>query len=524
MMTFASLSRRQFLAACCASGLSLALPGCARDLPLRKEDFPDFGDSNRPYLGMATSLRREFDYEASVEGRIPPSLRGTLYRNGPGLFDRGGLRKRTLIDGDGMVQSFCFDDRGVRYRNRFVRTPKFIEEEAAGCFTRPTWSTQAPGGWLANIWRAGDVISQAGISVVFWRGKLFAFDESSLPFEIDPETLATVGETSFGLPRDLTTYSGHPKLDPATGEWLHFGVRHGPSPEIHLTAFGSDGRLTGHRSFPLPRYVYMHDWFVTRRHAIINLHPLEISVWGFLLGRRSLADSLRWQPQKGTLLMVIDRHSESPPLLLETEARFMWHSINAVERGNEIVADFVGYRNPDHIVGSDPFIFAAMEGRPGEHRWPGEIRRYRIDLNRRKASQEITYAGRCEWPRINDRLLLAPYRYAYVAESRPGEFFWSGITRFDITSGRVEQFWFPAGVYCCEPNFVPLPGYRYSAEGAEPGWVLTEIYDSTTRTSSLAVLDAERTSAGPIATVCLTHHVPFSYHGWWRPAPQKPAL
>jgi all-trans-8'-apo-beta-carotenal 15,15'-oxygenase len=35
-------------------------------------------------------------------------LQGTLYRNGPGLFDRGGGRKRMLLDGDGMIQAYQF--------------------------------------------------------------------------------------------------------------------------------------------------------------------------------------------------------------------------------------------------------------------------------------------------------------------------------------------------------------------------------------------------------------------------------
>jgi all-trans-8'-apo-beta-carotenal 15,15'-oxygenase len=45
--------------------------------------------------------------------------------------------------------------------------------------------------------------------------------------------------------------------------------------------------------------------------------------------------------------------------------------------------------------------------------------------------------------------------------------------------------------------------------------VLTEVYDSRTRKSLLAVLDSERLADGPLARVMLRHHVPFSYHGWW---------
>ena len=88
----------------CGDGARLRRP------PLKKEVFADFGDPARPYLGLATSLHEEHSYEARLEWAIPAQLRGTLYRNGPGLFDRGGFRKRNLLDGDGMVQSFRFYD------------------------------------------------------------------------------------------------------------------------------------------------------------------------------------------------------------------------------------------------------------------------------------------------------------------------------------------------------------------------------------------------------------------------------
>src|ERR1700674_6097195 len=109
------LTRRDFLQIAGGAAASLALPGGTVSPPLRKEVFPDFGDPARPYLGLSTSLREEHDYETRVEGRLPEDLRGTLYRIGPGLFDRDGLRKRSLLDGDGMVQAFRFHAAGAHY-------------------------------------------------------------------------------------------------------------------------------------------------------------------------------------------------------------------------------------------------------------------------------------------------------------------------------------------------------------------------------------------------------------------------
>ncbi len=513
------LSRRQFLLLAGGAGAALALPACTFNPPLRRGVFPGFGDAERPYLGLATSLRQEYDYPARVEGRLPPELRGILYRNGPGLFERGGQRKRTLLDGDGMVQAFRFQPEEVRYRNRFVRTRRFVEEEKAGNFLYPSWSTQAPGGWWANVWPTDKLLSQAGITVYLRNNRLYAFDESSYPYELDPVTLATIGESRLGMPADSTLFSAHSKIDRKSGEWLLFGIQYGPKPRLHLTQFSADGSLKRHRAIDMPRNIYFHDFFVSDRHVIFNLQPVEIGIWSFLFGTQSMAGSLSWRPERGSDILVLERDGNSPPLWLSTDACFMWHSFNAWERQGEIVADFIGYANPDHLIGNDPVVFAVMEGRRGNYRFPGELRRYRIDPGRRTIRQEILDRGSYEWPRINDLHLCHPYRIGYVGKCRPGEFFWSIITRIDMESGVTANFDFGEGVYCSEPVFIPRPGHRYDpGDPREPGWLTTEVYDSHTRRSYLAVLVAERLEDGPLAKVHLNHHAPFSYHGFWQPA------
>ena len=90
------------------------------------------------------------DETPQIEGDIPRDLNGSLYRNGPGLFERGGVRKPHLLDGDGLVQRLSFARGKVCYQNAFVRTAKFVEEEA-DAFRSSTWSKRRPGGMLANL-------------------------------------------------------------------------------------------------------------------------------------------------------------------------------------------------------------------------------------------------------------------------------------------------------------------------------------------------------------------------------------
>jgi all-trans-8'-apo-beta-carotenal 15,15'-oxygenase len=328
---------------------------------------------------------------------------------------------------------------------------------------------------------------------------------------MDPETLATTGETSLGIPREETIYSAHSKFDPRSGEWLHFGVRYGTVPQLHISVFHRDGSLNYHRVEPMPRFVYLHDWFVSTNYLVVSLQPVEIDFWPALLGLRSISDSLRWRPEKGNLLLVVPRDGATPRRQMEAPACFMWHSINARDDGHEITADFIGYDNPDHFVGRDPVISAVMQGREGDHTYPGLLRRYRIDLRKGTVGSEILGSGNCEWPRIDDRLLCGAYRTVWTTRARKGDFFPTGIARHDLLTGRGEEYDFGDQIYCSEPYFVPQPGGRH-----EEGWVLTECLDGRRGRSFLAVLDAGRLGDGPRAIVQLEHHVPFSYHGCWR--------
>jgi all-trans-8'-apo-beta-carotenal 15,15'-oxygenase len=126
-------------------------------------------------------------------------------------------------------------------------------------------------------------------------------------------------------------------------------------------------------------------------------------------------------------------------------------------------------------------------------------------------AREQLAEGNFEWPRIDERLRCRSYRFAYLCAAAPGEFFWSAVERVDLQTGGRSRYDFGAGCYCGEPVFVP----RSDAAEEGSGWVLTEVYDSQTRKSLLAVLDSERLADGPLARVMLRHHVPFSYHGWW---------
>ena len=104
-----------------------------RKLPLPAADWLPPADNPLPYGGLLSSLPEEHDYECEIDGQLP-DINGTLYRVGPGRYDRGPDRKRMMLDGDGMVQQLSIRNGRAHFRNRYVRTPKYVAEEQANRF------------------------------------------------------------------------------------------------------------------------------------------------------------------------------------------------------------------------------------------------------------------------------------------------------------------------------------------------------------------------------------------------------
>jgi all-trans-8'-apo-beta-carotenal 15,15'-oxygenase len=471
---------------------------------------------------LAEGLPDGLDYYADIEGVLPHRLAGTLYRNGPGLFERDGCRKWTLLDGDGMIRATTFADGKARFRNRFVRTTKYIAEERAHAFLYPTWTTPAPGGSPIGSFLPSQ--SQAGVMSVVKGGILYVFDELGTPWALDATLLNDERELDpfeGELCTGPTNYKAHSKTDGATGNWILVGQGGRRNSELHILVKDRAGRQIRHVVHPNPRRsAYFHDFFWADPYVVFHLHPAMLWPAPMLAGLQPFADCLAWQPEQGSLLFVIDTTGARPPQIMEAPAAWMWHALNAFVVGDTIVADFVGYDAPDHFLGPDAEFRAIMRGRRGSASSPGTLRRLTLNLRSSGAHLETIAVGRYEFPFIPQRRTGQRHRYGYVASRGAATgWFHDGLARIDAQTATVAAFHFGNGHYVSEPVFVPDPDHPTDATGeTDEGWLIAEVLEGRRGISFLAVFDAAHIPDGPIAKVHLLHHLPFSCHGWWEAA------
>ncbi|EHJ09822.1 carotenoid oxygenase family protein, partial [Crocosphaera watsonii] len=207
------------------------------------------------------SQPNEYEYFIEdIEGKVPEELQGTLFRNGPGLFDVQGTPLQHPFDGDGMVCAISFLPNGkVHFRNRFVRTEGYVQEQKAGkMIYRGVFGTQKPGGWINNIFDI-KVKNIANTNVIYWGNKLLALWEAAEPYLLDPSTLETLGiDYLDGVLNPGDSISAHPCFDPSceldNGQpcLVNYSIKPGLSSKITIYEFAPDGNLLRRHSHTVP--------------------------------------------------------------------------------------------------------------------------------------------------------------------------------------------------------------------------------------------------------------------------------
>lgn len=459
-----------------------------------------------PWSAGFQSLAEERDLSLDIDGTIPGKLRGTLYRNGSGRNQIDGKWLPHWFDGDGLVQSYRFDDRGIFHRRSFVRTKNYEDETLARRSLHRGFGKMRPGGTLANIFRQPENVSNT--SVVMQAGRLFSLWEGGPPYELDPGDLDTRGVQDFD--GTVKAFSAHPRIDPVTGELFNFGIDFGP--RTTLTPYRMlNGTVTKLPTVTLPYPLMNHDFVLTERHLVFCLGPILVRALPMILGFTSFDGALHWDGGKPTQLMMIPRDGRGEPRWIELPAFFQFHFANGFERDNVLTIDLARY--PHYLT-----IGEALR-HYWRSQWPSEgmakLIRLTVDLSTgTSATRDYATGMANEFPRINPRFVGRPYRYAWIAcnPTDRAQGLQQQIARVDVETGAVALHDFGPDAYVGEPVFVP------TGTAEDDGVVLVTLFDAQAKVSVLAGLDGRDPAARPLFTARLDTAIPYALHGFFQPA------
>jgi carotenoid cleavage dioxygenase-like enzyme len=444
-----------------------------------------------------------------ISGQIPENLKGSLYRNGPGRLERGNFHVGHWFDGDGAILAVHFAEGQARATYRYVQTAGYLEEERADKLIYGNYGMTATGAWWQRFGKTSKNV--ANTSVIALPDKLLALWEGGLPHSLDLETLETFGiENLEGLENRLP-YSAHPKRDPQTGEIFNIGVSYGKNATLNIYRSDRTGKLLKKGQTNLQGLSMVHDFVLAGDFLIFCVPPLRMNVFPVLLNLQSYSESLQWQPQEGTEILVFNRHSLELVSRNVVEPWLQWHFGNGhSDREGNVVFDLIRYPN----FATNQFLKEIAFGKTKTHA-KGTLWQMRLNP---QAGEFLEMSELCdrgaEFPSVDPAQVGQNSRYTYLSIHRPdaviSQEIFGAIARYDYQTNTITEADLGKNRYPMEPLFAP------DVSNPDRGYVITVVFDGDRECSEVWVFDSDRLDSEPVCRLALPSIVPMGLHGTWR--------
>jgi len=454
---------------------------------------PDFA------RGLDSVQEENPQLEALLQGTLPDWLQGTLFRNGPALWQAGSTPLKHWFDGFAMLHSFCIRAGKVTYRNRFLKTPDLLSAQAQGRLKHPQFASDPCRGLFKKL--ASVFFSEVGcnpnVNITQLGSRFLALTETPMALEFDPETLETIGLYDYDHDRfEGPITSAHPILEQAT--LYNFSVR-----------LGRKSRYRGYQTQTGPRQefshhatdhpAYLHSCALTPREMVLWEGPLVVRPLDLLFRQRPYIENYRWRPELGSRLILLGRQGGSQAL--ELPPLFVFHHVNSFYQQDTLCVDLLAY--PDATIVEHLYRDRLLAPQNAPIPTP-RLTRVRLEKGRTNL-QELSPVG-LELPRIFEPA-GTPYRYVYGISQHRSRFY-DALARLD-TQGGEPLIWFEEGCFPGEPIPVTSPDQRERL-------LLSVVLDSVKEQSFLLIVRADTLTE--MARAYVPAVVPFGFHGGYWPA------
>ncbi len=303
--------------------------------------FPESFD----FTGFNAPSRVECEiYDLVIEGKLPKEINGAWFRTIPDPAFPPMLGHDTFLSGDGMIGRFSFEDGHVDYKQRYIRTERFLAERKArrglyGLYRNPYTDDPSVRGIGRGV---------ANTTPIWHGGRLLALKEDSRAVELDPETLETRGTWDYDGKLKSQTMTAHTRLDPDTGELHFFGYEASglATRDVAYCVADKDGKLIREEWFEAPYCSMMHDFLVTKRHAIFPVFPTTADL------ERIKKGGVHWiyEQDKNAYVGIMPRDGSTKEMRWFTGPKGVssYHFMNAYSEGDHVHMDF-GYQQQQPV-------------------------------------------------------------------------------------------------------------------------------------------------------------------------------
>ncbi|KAM5376886.1 hypothetical protein ACJZ2D_005230 [Fusarium nematophilum] len=477
--------------------------------------FKDFAAVSRPFRAEASIE------DVEVEGEIPKELSGTFYRvmQDP-YYERDHYlngSKTIPFDGDGSISAFRIKDGKVSFQQKYVMTERLVAERKA---------SRALFGMLASPFSHHPCVravldSVANTNVIIHAGKLLALCEFGPAYELDPNTLSTLGHDAFVGVSPTKPFTAHPHVDPKTGDLVGFGYQlEGLGcPKISIYIINKDGKATFKRDLEFPGGGIIHDCAITENYVILMRMPFLVD-----LKDHEKPGNHQWyyDEKSPAWFGVIPRDENVPVRWFKYKNCMAIHSGASWEEDGKIYFDA-------SVASHNAFSF--LPCRHGKNPDPSDIAvnyvKWCIDPKNDSdvmPDPEVLLDVPCEFPRIDERFLTSKTRFTFLDCFKPNAGneaqLYQGlnaIARLDYQTGEVEYF--VPGPHCLvqEPCFSP----RHPDAEEGDGFLITMI-DNMEYNRNEVIIQDTRDFQSVAARIILPFRLRSAVHGNWVDAERIP--
>jgi carotenoid cleavage dioxygenase-like enzyme len=491
-------------------------------------------------LPIENSLRGPFApmrFEATVDecivtaGEIPRDLAGGYYRAGPTWKRPTKQGTNPVLGIDGMVQGLVFDNGDAFYKNRWVRTPKYVAEEqrrGTGIFE---WEDAGWGDWRDNAW--GDVrrtpencgISQgrANVNTIPFQGELLAVGEQGgPPIALDPITLETKGvvpwsaQLSSGLHTPAgygdATFTVHPKWDSDTGMLYGYAYSDEP-PFVTMHFVHPNGMVESRELWDAPYNTVAHDVWLTPEWVVVPFQP-------FLADKKRFVKDLNvweWNPDLPIIIALVPRHDlangEVRYIKADLPPQYIMHTMSANVVGDELQLDGPIFNRPpfpfeqDFALGDDVALFFSVAA--------SRLGRWTINLKTGASKSEQLSDRPSELPKVDERFYGKGYEWGCqvggVVKGAGMKMNSLVMTNMRTMAEQVYEIRQDQPAAVLEASFAPRT--KDAPEG--DGYIIVPVSWWAEKRGEFQIFDTYDITKGPICRIELPFHMGWTPHGHW---------
>lgn len=457
-------------------------------------------------------IEKEFSWqELPIKGQIPAWLQGTLFRNGPVLYEIDNSYPVHWFDGLGMLIAFKIDQGKVYFSNKFLRSDayeKVTEEQSPHYlgFACDPCHALFKRIFTSFFPSSHCDIHNANVNIAKYADRFVGLTETPLPVLFDENTLATLGTLEFkdSLPKENVFESAHPHV--SQGEYINYIVRYGIKSLYQIYKLPKDSHsreLLAEVAVEKP--AYMHTFSLTENYVIFAEYPFKVTPLALYLSEKPFIKNYHWQDKVPTRFLFINRNTKKLEKEFYSEPFFCFHHINAYEQNRHVILDLIAYPDASIIETVGKYGQKNYSASVDEALSATKVLRFNFSLDQDLLFKEILFEGAIEFPRINMNKDAAFYRYFYGVDIRES-IDSPAIYKMNMQEKSIKT-WQEIGSTSGEPVFISSP----QSNEEDAGVIAAVIFNKNLNTSELLLLDAE--TMEEIARAAAPLKIPLGLHG-----------